>query len=233
MKKTVFILVFILLFSFCCAKETEKQGGLYSAEYFNDLINAAEIMREQREGLLDEDEMAEEEIYYEDEIISEDIEPFHLRIEQGIDTPIYKDTFKKVDSKTIIPITKRFSVVQDTLKTRNKYNSTDYKILAGVEYQPVKFLNFSSGLETNFRGLDQNPYSRKVYFSPVLKLGDRVSVKFHNKMNVQSYSSDHDISLNISPFKSKIMDFGVYSGLTRRRDGSVSESINFSTNFYF
>ena len=236
MRKRVLIIVFLIFLTFSgftLGTEVSKEEHAYSAEYFNNLINAAEVIREQNQKQQNKEETVEYELYHDEEILSDDIEPFHLRVEQGISAPVYKDSFKKIESKTIIPLSNKFSFIQDTSKTRNKYNSHDYKILAGVEIQPVKFLNFSSGLETNFRGLDQNPASRKLYFTPALRFGDRVSLKFHNKINVQNSTSDHDIGLHISPFKSKFMDFGIYSGLTRKKDGRVSESINFSTNFYF
>jgi len=235
MKKlcTIIFLLFIALNCLCEAKSGYVKDNLvYSQEYFDSLIDESEIYREQntKDNIYNS---VFEECEFEEEILTDDITPFHLRIEKGIDTPVFKDSFKKADTKTIIPISNKFSFIHDTLKTRNKYNSHDYKILTGAEYQISKFLNLSSGLETNYRGLDQNPDSRKVYFSPQLSFGDKISLKFHNKINIQNYSTDHDIGLNISPFKSKIMDLGVYSGLTRKQNGAVSESINFTTNFYF
>ena len=139
--KKVIILFVIFLSLFCGAQEDIKpqDNYLYSAEYFNNLIYAAEICREQRYKEL-HDEIVENNLEQEEEILSEeDTAPFHLRIEQGIQAPLYKDSFKKIDSKTIIPISDKFSFIQDTSKTRSKYNSQDYKILAGAEYQPVNF----------------------------------------------------------------------------------------------
>ena len=232
------IFVFIIFLSISSGysktqKEEYQNDYLYSAEYFDYLIECAEQDREQM--LLEKKQQEEITMNSEDEIdISQgDLTPFKLKIEENSNIKPYKDTFKKVNSKTIIPITDKFFVVQDTSKTRNKYNSNDYKILAGGEYQPCKFLTLSSGLETNFRGLDQNPTSRKLYFNPSIKLGDKLNIGFYNKMNILNYSQDHDIGLNVSPFKSKVMDFGVYTGMTRTKDGSISESVNFSTNFYF
>ena len=239
MKRISFLILFVLLFSFCFAKtkkEEYQNGNLYSTEYFDYLIECAEAEREAEFNKKSEDAIeiiTEEFIDNEEDIVADDFYPFQLRIEENVKVAPYKDTFKRVNTKTEIPVTDKFSIIHDSSKTRNKYNSQDHKILTGAEFRPWKFLVFSSGLETNYRDIDQNPASRKLYFSPGIYFGDKVSLKFHNKMNIMNYSSDHDIGLNISPFSSKIMDFGVYSGMTRRKDGSISESINFSTNFYF
>ena len=237
MKKIIItiLIIFLLPFSFAkTQKEKHANDYLYSAEYFDYLIECAQKDREeapekQKQGAIEIDLGEDEEI----NILSEDYAPFRLKIEENLNIKPYKDSYKKIDTKTIIPLGAKFSVIHDLSKSRNKYNSNDYKILTGGEFIPNKYINVSSGLETNYRGLDQIPSSKKIYFSPGINLGNKISLKFHNKINVLNYSSDHDISLNVSPFKSKIIDFGLYSGLTRKRNGKVNESINFSTNFYF
>lgn len=241
MKKINLLLIsFFFLFSSLAMAKTQqeeyKNDFLYSEAYFDYLIECAE--NDKREYEETQKEIAlEEEIQTQEveipETIVEYYEPFRLKIEKEAKINPYGETFKKVDSKTIIPIGDKFSIIQNMSESRNKYNSNDYKILMGSEYVFNKFVGINSGLETNYRGLDQNVASRKVYVSPVFRLGDKVTLNFHNKMNIQSYSTDHDLGLNVSPFKSKVADFGVYAGLTRKQTGAHSESINFSTNFYF
>jgi len=236
-----FCLILIIFFTSFCFAKTQKEeyqnDYLYSEAYFDYLIECAENDRDeeiekQKQGNNTlELELVEDE--QNQDVISQDFEPFRLRIETDEKILPYSETFRKINTKTIIPVNDKFSFTHDMSKARNKYNSTDYKILAGAEYNPNRFLNFSGGLETNFRGLDQNPTSRKLYFTPGIKFSDKVSLIFPNKINVQNYSTDHDIGVNISPFKSKVMDFGVYSGLTKAQNGSISQSVNFSTSFYF
>lgn len=238
MKKLSLLIIFFLIISSSALAKTQKEeyqnDFLYSEAYFDYLIECAENERdnqkEEEEIVLKEETI---EASVDDDVIVENYEPFKLRIEENTKINPYGETFKKVDSKTIIPVSDNFSFIQNMTKSRNKYNSNDYKVLAGAEYSFNRFLNLSSGLETNYRGLDQNPSSRKIYFSPGVNFNDKVSLKFHNKLNIHSNSTDHDIGLNVSPFKSKVLDFGVYAGLTRNKSGSHSESINFSTNFYF
>lgn len=241
MKKISLLIIsfFFLCSSFAFSKtqqEEYKNDYLYSEEYFDYLIECAQ--NDHQEQLENEREITlEEEIKTEknetEEAIVEYYEPFKLKIEKGTKINPYGESFKKVDSKTIIPMSDKLSIIQNMTQSRNKYNSNDYRILMGSEYTFNKYFGINSGLETNYRGLDQNPTSRKIYFSPVFRLGDKVTLNFHNKMNIQSYSTDHDLGLNVSPFKSKAVDFGVYAGLTRKQSGSHSESVNFSTNFYF
>ena len=252
----------VLIFSLCfmqfaaadnsSQKETYKNDYLYSQEYFEYLIECASIEKQNKEEELkaqkkiEEKELkkakkegsSEEEIIpFEEEILVEGIiqdnyEPFKLHIESFDETNKYKESYKKEDTKILIPINEKFSYMTDTIRSRSKYNSQDYKILAGAEYYVFDFLSFAGGLETNYRGLDQNPNSRKLFVTPKLKLSDKVSIIFPNKINIHTSSTDHDIGLNISPFKSKFMDFGVYGGITKTSSGKVSESINFSTNWY-
>ncbi len=241
-KITVILLNIILLTSFAVAKtqkEEYENDYLYSEAYFDYLIECAqddlnkqkELEKEQKNNEeIELDKILSEE---ENDVVVENLEPFKLRVEESTKISPYSETFKKVNSKTIVPIGGNFSFIQNMTKSRNKYNSNDYRITAGLEFSPLNFFTLSSGLETNFSGLDQNPTSRKIYLSPSFSLNDKISLTFHNKMNVQSYSTDHDIGLTVSPFKSKVMDFGIYSGLTRKQSGAHSESINFSTNFYF
>ncbi len=250
----------ILIFSFCllpfsladnsAQKEGYKHDYLYSQEYFDYLIECASIEKQNEEDKIkaqkklagkeankakkedEENEIIplEEDILAED-IIQSDFEPFKLHIE-SYDGSKYKESYKQENTKILIPISDKFSYMTDMSRTRSKYNSQDYKILAGAEYSIFDFLSFSGGLETNYRGLDQNPNSRKLYIAPKLSFSDKVSIVFPNKINIHTNTTDHDIGINISPFKSKFMDFGVYGGITKTSSGKVTESINFSTSLY-
>lgn len=239
----VFGLVFLNQFS--CAKTQQEEyenDTLYSQEYFDYLIECASCdyqkeqeakkAKEKEEITLDDSLVSKDENIENEDVISDNYEPFKLKIE-NYDVGKYSQAYIKENSKTLIPVGDRFSFMQDTLQFRNKYNSNDYRILAGAEYKICKFLKLTGGLETNYRGDDQNPNSRKLYFTPVLSIGDKFSLSFHNKFDTSNHSQDHDIGLSVSPFKSKMMDFGVYAGTTQNQGGSHSESINFSTNFYF
>lgn len=248
MDKRVVILISLVLFFFgSCAFSQEQLAQndyLYSEEYFDYLIQCAneDAIQKQNEEQQQEQEQKEQQIEiaaddsvtffeFEDEICA-DCEPFKLKVEEFSTIGAYSETFKKEDTKTIIPVNNKFSFVQDTLKYKNRYNSDDYRVLAGVEVNPYKFLNLASGVEANYRGIDQNPTSRKLYFTPTININDKLSFSFYNKFDMLTNSTDHDFSVNISPLKSKAMDFKVYAGYTLNQDGTHSESINFYTNFY-
>ena len=249
--KKIFIIFSLLMFSFANAdntaqKESYKNDYLYSSEYFDYLIECASIEKQDEEDKIKEEKKLSKKTDKEDDfkevtleediligdIIQDNYEPFKLHIESFENADKYKESYKQVNTKTLIPISDKFSYMTDLVTSRSKYNSQDYKILAGAEYNITDFLSFSGGLETNYRGLDQNPNSRKLYIAPKLSFKDKVSVVFPNKINIHSHTTDHDIGINVSPFKSKVMDFGVYGGITRTSVGKVTESINFSTNLY-
>lgn len=236
MNKLKKVLIILMLLISCASAKTQseeyKNDFLYSQEYFDYLIECASIkdfeLKEEAKKLNKENkEIVQQEIK-----LDNDSELFKLKVEEN-DIKKYKQTIKKEDSKTTIRISDKFNVIQDTIKTRNKYNSNDYRLKAGVEYILSDKFMISGGLETNLRGLDQNPISKKAYFSPSVKLNDKLSISFINKMNTLTRASDHDISVNISPFKSNAADFNIYTGYTKYNDGSSSESISFTTNLYF
>ncbi len=235
--KLLVIIIMILCFSSCFAKtqkEEYKNDILYSEEYFNYLIECASIeAQEQKETAKNEDEVVLEDEIKEGDIIIESMEPFKLSIEENFTVRPYSETFKKIDTKTIIPLNRDFSFYQNMSKTRNKYNSNDYKVLAGAEAGAGRLFSLAGGMETNYRGFDQNPTSRKLYLTPALNITDRISLRFHNKVNVQNHVADHDVELKITPFKSRALDFGIYAATSRTPSGNHSESINFSTTFYF
>ena len=258
MKRLKSILVICFIFSSCFAntlqQEEYKNDYFYSDAYFDYLIECAsmqqqeKIEKEKAEKKANEENKKNSDVStddslelnnieksqdFPDEILVSDSEPFKLHIENFASTSKYAETFKKVDSKTIIPVNEQFSFIQNMTQFRNKYNSNDYRILAGAEYSPCRFFTLSSGMEANYRDIDQVPTSRKLYLTPSLFLGDKFSLSFHNKLDTSTHSTDHDIGIKLSPFKSKAMDFGVYAGLTRNPSGTHSESVNFSTNFYF
>ena len=232
----VVISIFLFCSSFVFANDEPVNAYLYSEEYFDYLIECAQ---EERNRQLEEEQQQQSEITMDEitplddiDVIVDNYEPFKLKIEENALVNNYKETFIKEDSKTIIPVGDKFGFFQDMRQTRNKYNSNDYRILAGAEFSASKYFSLASGMETNFRGIDQNPTSRKLYFTPTFKFNDKLSLSFHNKMNIQSKATDNDIGVNISPFKSKAMDFGVYAGITREQTGAISESIYFTTNFH-
>lgn len=228
--------------SFAHENEDNVRDYLYSEEYFDYLIECAMQDNDQKEAVQVEEEISitpetepvsEITVFEFQDLEDESLVPFKLGISETVNVGKYSETFKKEDSKTIIPVGDKFSFIQDTTKFRNKYNSNDYRVLAGVEVTPFKFFKIASGLETNYRNIDQNPNSRKLYFTPTLYITDKLSLSFYNKFNVQTKSADHDIGINISPFKSKAVDFRVYAGITRYEAGNHSESVNLYTNFYF
>ena len=252
-KFNLILIFFSLVFASCFAnvaqQEEYKNDYLYSDAYFDYLIECASLEKQANDEkekelkrLNESNQKVDDEIVasdYEnsdkkqDEIVISDSVPFKLHVENFSSPKKYGETFKKVDSKTIIPVNDKFSFVQNMTQARNKYNSNDYKILAGAEYTPCRYFSFASGLEANYRDIDQIPTSRKLYFTPRLYLSDKVSLSFYNKIDTNTHSVDHDLGLNISPFKSKFMDFGIYAGLTRNTSGSNSQSALFKTNFYF
>lgn len=240
MKKIKLILILSLFLSLSlfvsAQEEIAPNAQLYSDEYFDYLIECTSmkpVVKQKKEDKKQETNEDEISIIEQDEdVIEENYEPFKLKI-QTTSVGKYTQSFIKEDSKTLIPITEKFSISQDVLKFKNKYSTDDVRTLTGVEYKFNKFFKLSSGLEVNYRGLDQMPNSKKIYFTPSINLNDRLSIDFHNKYYTQTKETDHDIGLKFSPFESKSTDLGVYAGITREQDGSVSESIKFTTTFSF
>lgn len=238
-KKLVLVLFLTLIL---CAKifaheENNAADYLYSEAYFDHLIECAH-----EEALMEkEQEKTQESVSETDEItifdfggeISDNFEPFKLRIEESTSADVYGETFKKPETKIIIPTSENFSFTYNTTQYINKNYTDGRRITSGIEYAPFRNLTFASGIETNYRDVDHNPLSRKIYFTPTYRLNDYLAVSFLNKYNFNNYSSDHDIGLYITPFKTKAIDFKAFAGMTNEHSGRQSQSASFYTNFYF
>jgi len=243
MKKIFLVLLIFFLCSFYSATIADEEKEpvrdyLYSEEYFDYLIECAheealkqkEKEEQETELSLENDEITAFE--FSDEIEGEYV-PFKLKIEQNSPIDKYSETFKKPETKIIIPTSDSFSFTYNTTQYINKNYTDGRRITSGVEYTPFKNLSFATGLETNYRDVDHNPLSRKIYFTPSFKINDYLTISFLNKYNFNNYSSDHDIGLYIAPFKTKAIDFKVFAGLTNEHSGAQSQSASFYTNFYF
>jgi len=227
------LLLFFLLISFVKADENARDY-LYSEAYFDYLIECAHEeaikQKEEQEAILKEDEVT---IFEFSDELSENFEPFKLRIEEQSEIEAYSETFKKLETKIFIPTSDKFGFTYNTTQYLNKNYTDGRRITSGVEYKPLKNLTFATGIETNYRDVDHNPLSRKIYFTPSIKLNDYLTLSFLNKYNFNSYSSDHDLGLYVAPFKSKAIDFKVFAGMTNEHSGKQSQSASFYTNFYF
>lgn len=244
MKKILLVLFMFSLFSsfaITVAQEEKEpvRDYLYSEEYFDYLIECAheEAIKQQEEA----QEATSEHSLNDNEItvfefnneIEEEFIPFKLKIEQNSTVEKYSETFKKPETKIIIPTSDSFSFTYNTTQYINKNYTDGRRITSGVEYTPFKNLSFATGLETNYRDVDHNPLSRKIYFTPTFKINDYLSISFLNKYNFNNYSSDHDVGLYIAPFKTKAIDFKIFTGITNEHSGAQSQSASFYTNFYF
>lgn len=238
-KKLVFLMFFIAIScTNLSAQETsEAIDYMYSEAYFDHLIECAQeeatAKKEQQENK--ELPIQEEEITafeFQDKI-NEEFVPFKLRIEESLQTEVYSETFKKPETKVFIPTSDKFGFVYNNIEYINKNYTDGRRIITGFEYNPIKNLTFSSGVETNYRVVDHNPLSRKFYFTPSYRINDYLAISFLNKYNFNSYSSDHDIGLYITPFKTKAIDFKAFAGITNEHTGRQSQSASFYTNFYF
>ena len=231
------VFLFIVLFAFASssfANDDNARDYLYSEEYFDYLIACASeevaLQNKKNEELVTESEITAFEF---DKEIDSKFEPFKLKIEETSKVGVYSETFKQPETKIIIPTSDNLSFTYGTTQYINKNYTDGRRITTGVEYSLFGNLKFATGLETNYRDVDHNPLSRKAYFTPTYRLNDYLAVSFLNKYNFNNYSSDHDIGLYITPFKTKAIDFKAFAGLTNEHSGAQSHSASFYTNFYF
>ncbi|MBQ4646569.1 MAG: hypothetical protein IJB79_04400 [Candidatus Gastranaerophilales bacterium] len=237
-KKLVLLFFLMLSFAaFAADKIAANNDYLYSEEYFDYLIECANeeaIQQKENEEIKANELILEDEVTFAfDDEISDNFEPFRLRIEEKSTIEAYSETFKKPETKIIIPTSDIFSFTYNATQYINKNYTDGRRITSGVEYMPFKNLNFAAGVETNYRDVDNNPLSRKFYFTPSFKVNDYFTISFLNKYNFNNYSTDHDIGLYITPFKTKAIDFKAFAGITNEHTGTQSQSASFYTNFYF
>ena len=225
----IFIIFFISLAHANSIQEDDYvESYLDSDRYFNYLIERNQLERNKNPKPQEIKEETKE------EITLVDYNPIKLRAGKTVQNQKYKEVYKEENSNNTFSLNDKIELYQNSSTSLNaNYYSREYKSLTGVELKPSKFINLSSGIESKYRFDDQNQLSKKLYFSPKVLLGKKASLIFHNKINVQDNSYDNDIEFIVSPFKSNAADFGVYSGTTHKQNGAMSQSINFSTNFYF
>jgi len=228
------IILNIFLLPAICEENNNARDYLYSEEYFDYLIECANEeaitkKEEQEEILLEKDDITVFEFGEE----QDDFEPFKLKIEENSTIANYKETFEKPITKIIIPTSEKLNFTYDTKTYINKNYTDGRRISSGFEYIPFKHLSLASGIETNYRDVDHNPLSRKLYFTPSVKLNEHITISFLNKVNVQTNESDHDIGLYVSPFKNQALDFKIFTGMSKGSSGVNSQSASFYTNFYF
>ena len=130
--KLVLILFLIcanFLFAVFADEDNPVRDYLYSEEYFDYLIESAMEEKNSQEELKQEEiTLDDSNIQLEEEneitafefenIESSELVPFRLRIEETMNVSKYKETFKKEDTKTIIPVGDKFSFIQNTTKYR-------------------------------------------------------------------------------------------------------------------
>ena len=241
-EKFILFLSFTLLScsNLLAQEDNSARDYLYSEAYFDYLIECAQeeasIKEEEKQkeaakkSTSQEDEIT---IFEFDDTTEEGYVPFKLNIEENSSISKYNETFKKPETKIIIPTSENFSFTYNATQYINKNYTDGRRLTTGVEYTPFKNLTFTSGVETNYRDVDHNPLSRKIYFTPIFKLNEYFSLSFLNKYNFNNYSSDHDIGLYITPFKTRAIDFKAFAGITNEHSGTQSQSASFYTNFYF
>lgn len=236
--KSIFLSIFILVSINISYADDSARDYLYSEAYFDYLIECAneKAIEEKNLALKKETEEKTEEneiTAFEFDEITNQNEPFKLRIEETSAVSKYSETFKKPETKIVIPTSEKFSFIYNTSQYINKNYTDGRRITSGIEFTPIKKLNLAAGIETNYRDVDQNPLSRKIYFSPSIKINEYLTISFLNKINMQTHSSDHDLGLYVSPFKTKAIDFKIFTGFTNESSGTNSQSASFYTNFYF
>ena len=241
MNKVKLLIIFIIIlcssFAFGHEEQDNARDYLYSEAYFDYLIECAneEAIQHQEQEQKEETLTLENDItaFEFDDNIEESYIPFKLRIEETKNIEKYSETFVKPETKIIIPTSDKFSFTYNATQYINKNYTDGRRMASGFEFAPFKNLNFASGIETNYRDVDQNPLSRKLYFTPTLKINNHLTLSFLNKYNVLTHSSDHDLGFYIAPFKNKAMDFKFFTGITKETNGAQSQSASFYTNFYF
>lgn len=236
--KLIFLSIFILFSTNISHADENVRDYLYSEAYFDYLIECANEKAIEEKNLAQQEEIKEkteetEITVFEFDESTNQYEPFKLKIEENSTISKYGETFKKPETKIIIPTSEKFSFIYNTSQYINKNYTDGRRITSGIEFTPIKKLNLAAGIETNYRDIDQNPLSRKIYFSPSIKINEYLTIGFLNKINMQTHSSDHDLGLYLSPFKTKAIDFKIFTGFTNESSGANSQSASFYTNFYF
>ena len=231
------LFIFFILF-FCAAlcptmaeQQEELQRFVFAVDDADEVIEGSVEMTEEKPFLDGFIEVKEENL--DEEILLEsDFNPTY-RVNQikkvstyhkTLETPQTEDVFLGNDK---LGISSKSTQYNDTGTLNKKLRQELGATVRG------KYLSLTGGFETTYDTTNISAASRGAYITPSIKLGDRASISFKNKISGQRLNKyEPMVGIDYIPKYIKNSSIWMGAGATILDNNMQSQSLNLKTNFY-
>ncbi len=233
------LFIFFILF-FCAAslnvmaeeqQKEELQKFVFAIDDADEVIEGSVEVVEQKPFLSDFIEVKNENC--DDEILLQtDFNPTY-RVNQIKKVSTYQKTLEMPKTEDMVLGNDKFGI--SSKSTQYNDSNTLNKNLRQELGATVrgKYLSLTGGVETTYDTTNINSASRGAFITPSLKLGDRASISFKNKISGQKLNKyEPMIGIDYTPKYIKNSSIWMGAGATILDNNMQSQSLNLRTNFY-
>ena len=233
------LFIFFILF-FCAAslnvmaeeqQKEELQKFVFALDDADEVIEGSVEVVEQKPFLSDFIEVKNENC--DDEILLQtDFNPTY-RVNQIKKVSTYQKTLEMPQAEDMVLGNDKFGI--SSKSTQYNDSNTLNKNLRQELGATVrgKYLSLTGGVETTYDTTNINSASRGAFITPSLKLGDRASISFKNKISGQKLNKyEPMIGIDYTPKYIKNSSIWMGAGATILDNNMQSQSLNLKTNFY-
>ena len=233
------LFIFFILF-FCAAslnvmaeeqQKEELQKFVFAIDDADEVIEGSVEVVEQKPFLSDFIEVKNKNC--DDEILLQtDFNPTY-RVNQIKKVSTYQKTLEMPQAEDMVLGNDKFGI--SSKSTQYNDSNTLNKNLRQELGATVrgKYLSLTGGVETTYDTTNINSASRGAFITPSLKLGDRASISFKNKISGQKLNKyEPMIGIDYTPKYIKNSSIWMGAGATILDNNMQSQSLNLRTNFY-
>lgn len=232
--------IFFILFFFAApvstpAQEEQQEGEVqrfvFAIDEADEALEGSVEITGEKPFLSDFIEVEDE--YAEDEILLEtDFNPTY-RVNQIKKVSTYSKTLEMPQAEDVKIGNSKFSLTSKS----NEYNDSNTlnKNLRQELGATVrgKYLSLTGGLETTYDTTNITSASRGAFITPSIKLGERASISFKNKISGQKLNKyEPMVGIDYKPKYIKNSSIWMGAGATILDNNMQSQSLNLKTNFY-
>ena len=237
-KKILFIFFIMCVgFSPVYAEQTEEGGEVQQFVFAVDDADDAhegsvEITQEEEKPFLSDYIELEDEAHDEEILLNTDFNPKY-RVNQIKKVSTYSKSLDMPSSEDMKLGGDRFGITSKS--TQYNDSNTLNKNLRQELGATVrgKYLSLTGGLETTYDTTNINSASRGAFITPSIRLGERASISFKNKISGQKMNKyEPTIGIDYKPKYIKNSSIWMGAGATILDNNMQSQSLNLRTNFY-
>ena len=232
------LFIFFILF-FCVAtnslmaeeQQNEVQQFVFAIDDADEVVEGSVEINEQKPFLGDYIEVKDENLD-EDILLQTDFSPTY-RVNQIKKVSTYQKTLDMPQAEDMVLGSDKFGISSKS----TQYNDTDTlnKKLRQELGATVrgKYLSLTGGLETTYDTTNVSSASRGAFITPSIRLGERASISFKNKISGQRLNKyEPMVGIDYKPKLIKNSSVWMGAGATILDNNMQSQSLNLRTNFY-